>query len=164
MEPDNDYHNLHATVTHILPLNGEASLTAGAGEMRQNDDAHSAHQLPGRFGISSNGTFDVGPSNPQLFPCDQWNTTAALSQQTANMLIVTNLLQSSIVLQPTGEVSVRAGGKYYREDYRNQYVLFNPQNGDYGVCGRERRAGRRQPGRSRHLECRHVSDGHRRTG
>jgi len=60
------------------------------------------------------------------------NTTAALSQQTANMLIVTNLVQGSIVLQPTSEVSVHAGGKYYREDYRNQYVMYNPQNGDYG--------------------------------
>ena len=132
MEPDNEYHNLHAAATHTLPLNGEASLTAGAGEMRQNDSLIAPTNCQGVFGISTNGTFDVGPSNPQLFPCDQWNTTAALSQQTANMLIVTNLLQGSIVLQPTGAVSVRAGAKYYREDYRNQYVMYNPQNGDHG--------------------------------
>jgi hypothetical protein len=132
MEPDNEYHNLHATATHTLPLNGEASLTAGAGEMRQNDSLIPPTNCQGVFGISSNGTFNVGAGNPQLFPCNQWNTTAALSQQTANMLIVTNLLQGSIVLQPTSEVSVHAGGKYYREDYRNQYVMFNPQNGDHG--------------------------------
>ena len=36
-EPDNDYHNLHLTGTRSIPLNGEASLTAGVGEMRQND-------------------------------------------------------------------------------------------------------------------------------
>ena len=132
MEPDNEYHNLHATATHTLPLNGEASLTAGAGEMLQNDTLIPPTNCQGVFGISSDGTFNVGASNPQLFPCNQWNTTAALSQQTANMLIVTNLLQASLVLQPTGDVSVRAGGKYYREDYRNQYVMFNPQNGDHG--------------------------------
>jgi len=132
MEPDNEYHNLHATATHTLPLNGEASLTAGAGEMRQNDSLIPPTNCQGVFGISTNGTFNVGAGNPQLFPCNQWNTTAALSQQTANMLIVTNLVQGSIVLQPTSEVSVHAGGKYYREDYRNQYVMYNPQNGDYG--------------------------------
>jgi hypothetical protein len=132
MEPDNEYHNLHATATHTLPLNGEASLTAGAGEMRQNDSLIPPTNCQGVFGISTNGTFNIGAGNSQLFPCNQWNTTAALSQQTANMLIVTNLLQGSIVLQPTSAVSIRAGGKYYREDYRNQYVMFNPQNGDFG--------------------------------
>jgi hypothetical protein len=132
MEPDNEYHNLHVTATRTLPMNGEASLTAGAGEMRQNDSLIPPTNCRGVFGIATNGTFNVGPGNPQLFPCDQWNTTAALSQQTANMLIVTNLVQGSIVMQPTSAVSVRAGGKYYREDYRNQYVMYNPQNGDYG--------------------------------
>jgi len=99
MEPDNEYHNLHVTATRKLPLNGEASLTAGAGEMNQNDTLIPPTNCQGVFGLSTDGTFNVGPSNPQLFPCGQWNTTAALSQQTANMLIVTNLLQGSIVLQ-----------------------------------------------------------------
>jgi hypothetical protein len=146
MEPDNEYHNLHATATHTLPLNGEASLTAGAGEMRQNDTLIPPTNCQGVFGISSNGTFNIGAGNPQLFPCNQWNTTAALSQQTANMLIVTNLVQGSIVLQPTSEVSVRAGGKYYREDYRNQYVMFNPQNGDYGYVAENGAQASVQPG------------------
>jgi hypothetical protein len=133
MEPDNDYHNLKVTATRVnLPLNGEASMTASLGEMRQNDALIAPTNCQGEFGISTNGTFNIGPSNPQLFPCNQWNTTAALPQQTANMLIVTNLLQESIVLQPTSKFSIRTGAKYYREDYRNQYVMYNPQNGDYG--------------------------------
>jgi hypothetical protein len=82
MEPDNEYHNLRATVN--------------------------------------------------LFPCDQWNTTAALSQTRANMLIVTTLTQASLVLQPTSDLTVRGGAKYYREDYRNNYLAYNPENGFYG--------------------------------
>jgi Putative outer membrane beta-barrel porin, MtrB/PioB len=132
MEPNNEYNNLHATATHLLPMNGEASLTAGVGEMNQNDNLIPPTNCTGTFGFSSNGTFNIGPQNPQLFPCSQWNTTVALSQQTANMLIVTTLTQATIVLQPTSDVSVRGGAKYYREDYRNQYVNFNPQNGSYG--------------------------------
>jgi Putative outer membrane beta-barrel porin, MtrB/PioB len=132
MEPNNEYNNLHATATHLLPMNGEASLTAGVGEMNQNDNLIPPTNCTGTFGFSSNGTFNIGPQNPQLFPCSQWNTTAALSQQTANMLIVTTLTQATLVLQPTSDVSVRGGAKYYREDYRNQYVNYNPENGSYG--------------------------------
>jgi hypothetical protein len=132
MEPNNDYHDLHTTVTRMLPMNGEASLTAGVGEMNQNDNLIPPTNCQGTFGMSSNGTFTIGPQNPQLFPCSQWNTTAALSQKSANMLIVTTLTQATLVLQPTSDVSVRGGAKYYREDYRNQYVNYNPENGDYG--------------------------------
>jgi len=132
MEPNNEYNNLHTTVTRLLPMNGEASLTTGVGEMNQNDNLIAPTNCQGTFGISSNGTFDIGPQNPQLFPCSQWNTTAALSQQTANMLIVTTLTQATLVLQPTSDVSVRGGAKYYREEYRNQYLNYNPENGDFG--------------------------------
>jgi len=132
MEPDNDYHNLHLTGTHSLPLNGEASLTAGVGEMRQNDRLIPPTNCQGVFGIAFDGNFNLGAGNPLLYPCDQWNTTAALSQKTANMVIMTDLLQESIVLQPLRDVSVRTGAKYYREDYRNQYVEYNPENGSYG--------------------------------
>jgi hypothetical protein len=132
MEPDNDYHNLHATVTRLLPMNGELSLTAGAGEMQQNDSLIPPTNCQGTFGVSSTGTFAIGPQNPNLFPCNQWNTTAALSQQRANMLIVTTLTQGSLVLQPRNDLTVRTGAKYYREDYRNNYLAYNPQNGFYG--------------------------------
>jgi hypothetical protein len=132
MEPNNDYNNLHTTVTRLLPMNGEASLTAGMGEMNQNDKLIPPTNCQGTFGFSSDGTFNIGPQNPQLFPCSQWNTPAALSQQRANMLIVTTLTEGTLVLQPTSDVSVRAGAKYYREDYRNQYLNYNPENGDYG--------------------------------
>ena len=132
MEPDNEYHNLRATATHNIFLNGEASLTAALGEMRQNDTLIPPTNCQGVFGIATDGTFTIGPGNPFLYPCSQWNTTAALSQKTANMLIVSNLVQESIVLQPTSDVSVRTGAKYYREDYRNQYLAYDPENGDYG--------------------------------
>jgi hypothetical protein len=146
MEPDNDYHNLHATVTRLLPMNGEASLTAGAGQMNQNDHLIPPTNCQGTFGFSSNGTFAIGPQNPQLFPCSQWNTTAALSQTKANMGIVTTLAQGTLVLQPIRDVSVRAGAKYYREDYRNQYLMYNPQNGDYGYVAENGAQGSIVPG------------------
>jgi hypothetical protein len=56
MEPDNDYHNLRATLTRLLPMNGEVSLTASEGEMRQNDNLIAPTNCQGTFGFSSNGT------------------------------------------------------------------------------------------------------------
>jgi hypothetical protein len=146
MEPDNDYHNLHATVTRLLPMNGEASLTAGVGEMNQNDSLIPPTNCQGTFGYSSTDTFAIGPQNPQLFPCSQWNTTAALSRKTADLSIVTTLTQGTLVLQPSNEVSVRAGAKYYREDYRNQYLMYNPENGDYGYVAENGAQGSLVPG------------------
>jgi hypothetical protein len=146
MEPDNDYHNLHVTVTRVLPMNGELSLTAGLGEMNQNDSLIPPTNCQGTFGLSSTGSFAIGPQNPQLFPCSQWNTTAALSQTTANMDIVTTLTQGTLVLQPTRDISVRAGAKYYREEYRNQYVMYNPENGDYGYVAENGAQGSIVPG------------------
>ncbi len=146
MEPDNQYHNLRVTATRTLPMNGEASLTASGGEMRQDDQLIPPTNCQGTFGLSTNGTFNIGPTNPQLFPCDQWNTTAALSQQRANMAIVTTLAQGSVVLQPTSAVAVRAGAKYYREDYRNQYLEYNPENGSYGYVAENGAQGSIVPG------------------
>jgi Putative outer membrane beta-barrel porin, MtrB/PioB len=146
LEPNNDYNNLRTTVTRLLPMNGEASLTAGVGEMNQNGNLIPPTNCQGTFGYSSTGTFAIGPQNPQLFPCSQWNTTAALSQQRANMIIVTTLTQATLVLQPTRDVSMRAGAKYYREDYRNQYLNYNPENGDYGYVAENGAQGSIVPG------------------
>jgi hypothetical protein len=146
MEPSNDYHNLHGTLTRQVPLNGEFSLTAGAAEMHQNDTLIPPTNCQGTFGIATNGTFNIGPTNPLLFPCSQWNTTAALSQPTANMLITTTLLQESLVLQPTRTLTVRTGLKYYREDYRNNYLSYNPENGDYGYVAENGAQGSIVPG------------------
>jgi Putative outer membrane beta-barrel porin, MtrB/PioB len=145
-EPDNDYHSLRATATRTLPSNGEASLTASGGEMRQNDQLIAPTNCQGVFGIGTDGTFNIGPGNPQLFPCSQWNTSAALSQQRANMKIVTTLVQGSLVFRPIDTLTVRSGLKYYREDYRNQYLAYNPLNGDYGYIAENGAQGSIAPG------------------
>ena len=132
MEPDNDYHNLRATVTRLLPMHGELSLTASGGEMQQNDNLIPPTNCQGTFGISTDGTFNIGPQNPQLFPCSQWNTTAALSQKTANVNVHNTLAEAKLTLQPSAPLSVNAGIKFYRQKYENNYIAYNPTNQNYG--------------------------------
>jgi hypothetical protein len=145
-EPDNDYHNLRATLTRALPMNGQFSLSASTATMRQNDDLLAPINCTGTFGIDLIGNGQVGPSNPFLYSCADWNTTDALSRKTADMRIDTDLVDARFVLQPSLEMTWRGGLRYYREDYRNTYLAYNPITGDYGYVAENGSQGSVVPG------------------
>ena len=145
MEPDNDYHNLRATFTRKLPLNGELSLTASGGRMSQDDALIAPVDCTGVFGIDLDGS-GLGPQNPFLYDCSKWNTPDALSRRSANMSIDTSLVDGRVVLQPTQDVTVRGGLRFDREDYRNVYLAYNPLTGQYGYVSENGAQGSIVPG------------------
>ncbi|MBO9662971.1 MtrB/PioB family outer membrane beta-barrel protein [Dokdonella sp.] len=132
-EPDNDYHNLQATLTRKLPsLNGEVSLSAAAGRMQQDDTLIAPIDCRGVFGVGF-GDLQLGPQNPLLGDCSQWNTPAALSRRSAKMRIDTSMVDARMVLNPTSQWTLRGNVKYDRQDYRTgDYLLYNPLTGQYG--------------------------------
>jgi hypothetical protein len=139
MEPDNDYYSLHGGLTRVLPKNGELSLTLSEVLMRQNDNLILPTNCQGVIGIGTPtagstqlGLQNLGPQNPGLIPCSQWNTTAALSQQTANVNMHNTLAEAKLAVQPRASLSVDAGLKYYRQKYDNEYIAYNPINQSYG--------------------------------
>jgi Putative outer membrane beta-barrel porin, MtrB/PioB len=139
MEPDNDYYNLHGALTRVLPMHGELSLTISEVLMRQNDRLIPPTNCQGVIGMGTPssgstqlGVQNLGPQNPQLYSCGQWNTPAALSQQTADVSMRNTLAEAKIALQPSTPLSVNAGAKFYRQDYDNNYIAYNPSNGYYG--------------------------------
>ncbi|MCQ4165819.1 MtrB/PioB family outer membrane beta-barrel protein [Tahibacter harae] len=131
-EPDNDYHNLRASLTRRLPLDGEFSLSAAAGRLRQDDDLIAPVNCQGLFGIDQDGSGQPGPANRFLYACADWNTPAALSRRSADLQIDTLLLDSRFTLQPLQRLHLRGGLRFNREDYRNTYLAYNPLTGDYG--------------------------------
>lgn len=145
-EPDNDYHNLKATFTRKLPLNGELSLTASGGRMRQDDDLIAPIACQGVFGIGLDGSLALGPHNPFLFDCADWNTPDALSRRSADMQIDTSLFDGRIVLQPSGDLTLRGSLRWNREDYRDTYLAFNPRTGQYGYVSENGAQGSVVPG------------------
>ncbi len=147
-EPDNDYHNLKAAFTRKLPLNGELSLTVSAGRMSQDDTLIAPVDCHGVFGIGLGGSLETGPQNPFLYDCAQWNTPAALSRTSADMRIDTSLVDARIVLQPSGDVTLRGGLRFNREDYRNTYLAWNPLTGQYGYVSENGSQGSVVPGES----------------
>ncbi|MGA9422998.1 MAG: MtrB/PioB family outer membrane beta-barrel protein, partial [Rhodanobacteraceae bacterium] len=131
-EPDNDYHNLRVTLTRKLPLNGEFSLSAAGGRMTQDDMLIAPVDCQGVFGFGSDGSLEPGPQNPFLHACADWNSPDALSRKSADMRIDTSMVDARMTLQPRTDVSLHAGIKANREDYRNTYLAFNPLTGQYG--------------------------------
>ena len=123
-EPDNDYHHLRTSFSRKMAWNGEFSLTASAGKMRQNDQLVPSMTCQGQFGI--NGIPGA------LFDCADWNTTDSLSQQRSDLSINTQMLDARVVLQPTDHVTWRANVKYDRQDYDGTYWAYNPLTGQWG--------------------------------
>jgi Putative outer membrane beta-barrel porin, MtrB/PioB len=137
--PNNDYHNLHGTLTRLTPMNGEVSFTVSEVLMNQRDTLIPPTNCQGYLGYGTPspgstqlGPQNVGPQNPNLTPCSQWNTPAALSQSSADVNMHNTLAEMTLVLRPRSDLDINGGLKFYRQDYLNNYVSFNPSNGNYG--------------------------------
>ncbi|MDR2013530.1 MAG: MtrB/PioB family outer membrane beta-barrel protein [Rhodanobacter sp.] len=132
MEPDNDYHNLQATVTRKLPWNGELSVSGAVGRMSQND----AILPPLSPLVCPSGTqfgpYTISGVTNQYIICDQWNSAAALSRPNADMHINTSMFDAHIVLNPFSNLTLRGGVNANNQDYRGTYTAINPLNGWYG--------------------------------
>jgi hypothetical protein len=140
--PNNDYHNLHGTLTRLTPMNGEVSFTVSEVLMTQRDTLIPPTNCQGYLGYGTPspgstqlGPQNVGPQNPALVPCSQWNTPAALSQSSADVNMHNTLAQVTMVLRPRSDLEVNGGLKFYRQTYLNDYLSYNPSNGDYGYIG-----------------------------
>jgi len=140
LEPDNDYHNLRAELSRRLKWNGQLSLAVARGTMRQNDPL-----LPPVTCTGTGGIF-ISPSADYTFNCANWNTTAALSQRTANARIDTGLLDAKITLHPSAKLGWHAGLRWYREDNKTHYLAFNPLTGQYGYIAENGSQGSVVPG------------------
>jgi hypothetical protein len=139
MEPNNNYHNLHGSVTHVIPMNGEISLNVSEVLMTQRSALIPPTNCQGYLGWGTPspgstqlGPQNVGPQNPNLVPCSQWNSTAALSQTNADVNMHNTLAQLTLALRPRSDLTVTGGFKFYRQNYYNDYLAYNPSNGYYG--------------------------------
>src|SRR6202789_4361893 len=137
--PNNDYHNLHGTLTRLTPMNGEVSFTVSEVLMNQRDTLIPPTNCQGYLGYGTPspgstqlGPQNVGPQNPNLVPCSQWNTPAALSQSSADVNMHDTLAQMTLVLRPRSDLDINGGLKFYRQAYLNDYLSYNPSNGYYG--------------------------------
>lgn len=140
LEPDNDYHNLRAELSRSLGWNGRVSLAASAATMRQDDRLLAPVTCTGLGGIF------IAPPADYTFDCADWNTTAALSRQSADARIDTRMIDLRAVFRPTSAFGWRAGLKHYGEDNKTRYLAYNPSTGQYGYISENGSQGSVVPG------------------
>lgn len=139
LEPDNDYHNLRLELARPLKHDGELSMAAAWGTMRQNDT------LMPPTACTGSGGFVLGPAD-YSFDCADWNTPAALSQTRANARIDTGLLDLKLSFHPNRAFGWHAGLRYYKEDNKTRYLSYNPLTGQYGYISENGTQGTVVPG------------------
>jgi MtrB/PioB family decaheme-associated outer membrane protein len=144
MEPDNDYHQVRAGATRTLPMNGETSLSVSRAIMYQNEKLLAPINCQGQFGINLSPL--GSPVNPYLYNCSDWNTTAALSRQRADLRINTTSVDATVRLQPIPKLALRGSLKFYEQDYANGYLSYNPLTGQYGYVNENGSQGSVVPG------------------
>lgn len=140
LEPDNNYHNLRFELARNLAWNGELSLAASAGTMRQDDPLRAPVTCTGKGGIY------IAPPADFTFNCADWNTPAALSRDSAEARIDTALLYAKAVFRPSSHFGWHAELRWYEEDNKTNYLAFNPLTGEYGYIAENGAQGSIVPG------------------
>jgi MtrB/PioB family decaheme-associated outer membrane protein len=123
--PDNDAYHAKMEYARTLPafFNGRFNATVALGTMRQNDDLRPPTATSGMgasLGSGFNGNFNL------------WNTTAALSQPSANARIATRLVDLGLALTPADKLTIRGTLRHYETANDTSYTAFNPQTGQFG--------------------------------
>lgn len=118
LPPDNQAYNVKADYAHSMQSNGQFSATVSFGRMRQ-DEALLPPTIDGGVDFDGNNRAN-------------WNTTAALSQLTANARIDTKLVDLGLSLKPASDWTIRGKLRYYDENNKTSYTAYNPLTGQYG--------------------------------
>jgi len=140
LEPDNDYHNLRLDLTRELKWNGQLSVVGAWGTMRQDGALLAPTTCIGKGGIY------IAPPVDYTFQCSNWNTTAALSQRSANARIDTGLFDARLSFHPTQTFGWHAGLRGYEEDNKTRYLAYNSLTGQYGYISENGAEGSIVPG------------------
>jgi len=126
LAPSNEAYDILAELNRDLPgfMNGHLTVTASRGSSRQNE----ALLPPTITQGSGTPSAAAGTFNGDF---SQWNTTAALSEQTANARLDNKLVDVKLSLNPTKDLSVAAKYRYQGTDNKTTYLACNP-NATYG--------------------------------
>ena len=123
LPPNNEHYNVKGEYARALPdlYRGNLTATVALGSMRQNDKLIAPTEYPLTGGTA------VGTSLE-----NNWNTTAALSRQSADLRIDTRLADLGLSLKPAGGLDVKGKLRYYETSNAMQYQSCNPLTGQWG--------------------------------
>ena len=125
LAPDNQHYNVKGEYARALPdlYRGNLTATVALGSMRQNDNLIAPTDFPLTGGTVTAGGVSLA---------NVWNTTAALSRQSADLKIDTRLADLGLSLKPVNTLDLKAKLRYYETVNSNQYQSCNPLTGQWG--------------------------------
>jgi MtrB/PioB family decaheme-associated outer membrane protein len=125
LAPNNEHYKIKGEYARALPdlYRGNVTATVALGSMRQNDNLIAPTEYP-----LTGGTVTAGGTSL----ADVWNTTAALSRQSAQARIDTRLADVGLSLKPAGGLDVKGKLRYYGTSNAMQYQSCNPLTGQWG--------------------------------
>ena len=121
--PGNDYFNVKGELARKFPKVFKSRVTGvfSLARFQQNDNL-----IPWAVEPLTGGTINGVPT------AGVWDTTAALSRQTADARIDTTLADVGILLNPARALAVRGKVRYYDTDNSTRYFACNPLTGQWG--------------------------------
>lgn len=136
--PDNNAFNLKGEFARSLPDFYKGRFTAAVSwGTNQQDDALLApisaaqNAQLAAAGITTLTSTNIGyAANTALV--SNWNTTAALSQQTAKQRIDTTVLDLGLAVKPTDALNVKGSYRFYDSANKGGYMAYNPLTGQFG--------------------------------
>ena len=124
--PNNDAYNFKGEYARSLPelLKGRFTAVAAVGSSRQNDNLLAPVVNSGNAGAGANAvTSGAGAFNNNM---NEWNTTAALSQPTANAKIDTKMFELGLTVNPASGLSVAGKVRHFETENSTFYMACNP--------------------------------------
>ena len=124
LAPTNQAYSVKGEFARALPdfMKGNFNATASWGTTRQNENLLPPTITSGIGSVPVLGAA-VGAFNGNF---NQWNTTAALSQQTSNARIDSKLLDLKLSLHPSNDLAVAGKVRYQSTDNKTNYINCNP--------------------------------------
>ena len=121
LAPDNEYHNAKLDYARRIPWwRGRLTATVSASSMTQDDEL-----LPPTIASGSQSGIDLS----------QWNTSEALSRQTADAERTQLMGRLKLSVQPTRKLRLSGLIRKLDDENKTRYQAFNPVNGLYGYIG-----------------------------
>ena len=141
-EPNNNYHNLHGSLTHVTPMNGEVSLNRIRGADDPALELDSADQLPRVSGVGYPlsrehpiGSAERRPAESESRPLQPVEYHRSAFAVHGGCEHAQHARADGLALRPRNDLTVNTGLKFYRQSYYNDYLAYNPSNGYYGYIG-----------------------------
>ena len=137
--PDNNAFNLKGEYARSLPefFKGRINAALSFGTSRQDDSLLAPISAAQNAQLAAAGITSFGGSaNPGYVTgttlVSNWNTTAALSQQSARQRIDTALLDLGLAVKPTDALSMKGSLRYFDSANKGGYTAYNPLTGQFG--------------------------------